>query len=162
MESIDRIVAENIVWRRKNLGLSQKKLAEIAKINAITLNRIEKLKQPAGRASVEALATALGCAVEDLYKTESAEAPTPTVEHLLKAMAEQQKEIEALRAEIERLKSGAHAPASTANTPAADTGEQQRLREDLDLLHRSAERGRYYEEQDRLEQAQRDRDTKKK
>lgn len=67
METISLIVANNIRRERERKGFSQKGLAKKAKINPVTLNRIENGKQRAGPSSVQAIADALGVSIDALY-----------------------------------------------------------------------------------------------
>ena len=78
--------------------MSQKKLAENAKISEITVNRIEKAVQVPQRLSLVAIAEALGCGEADLV-TDSQEA-SPSASAMAKVIAEQQKEIDELRSLI--------------------------------------------------------------
>lgn len=62
----DRVVARNIITRRRAAGLSQKELAEKAGISPVTLNKIENLRASAGRHSLEMVSYILGCTRHDL------------------------------------------------------------------------------------------------
>lgn len=110
MKTIDQIVAANIRERRVKLGLSQKALAEKAKLSPISLNKIEMGSRPAGKASVEAIAIALGCAVDDLYRGDlyESEVESPSNAALLNAMAEIEKENATLKVRIRLLESVAN------------------------------------------------------
>jgi transcriptional regulator with XRE-family HTH domain len=61
--------AQNIITRRKALGLNQADLAHKAGIHRNFLARIETAKSAGSEATKEAIAGALGCSVEDLYRT---------------------------------------------------------------------------------------------
>lgn len=97
MEGIEKILAKNIISRRKALKMSQKRLAEKAKISPITLNRIEKLKQAPQKLNLIAIAEALGCSVESLYTSSQITKfgeQKPTVASLLEAMKHMQAELD--------------------------------------------------------------------
>lgn len=70
MKTIAKIVGEKIRIKREALGISQKGLAGLAKISAISLNRYENGKQAPQGANLIAIATALQCKPEDLYGSE--------------------------------------------------------------------------------------------
>ncbi len=67
MKTIEQTVGGNITRMRKARGYSQKKLAEEAELNVITLNRIEKGHQRAGKAALASLAKVLHCDPVDFY-----------------------------------------------------------------------------------------------
>ena len=72
MNSIDEILIENIIRLRKERGWKQVDLARIAKLDPITLNKMENRKRPVGKATAQKLAKAFGCTVDELYTV-----PTP-------------------------------------------------------------------------------------
>lgn len=67
MGNIEDIVALNIRRLREAQGLSQKDLANLAKIHPITLNRVENGKQAAGRDVVYSIAEALRISPHVIY-----------------------------------------------------------------------------------------------
>lgn len=67
MKKANEIAIENIKRLISEKGLNQRKLAEMAKIDAISLNRIMKGKRGIGPKMAEKLAIALGCEIKDLY-----------------------------------------------------------------------------------------------
>jgi transcriptional regulator with XRE-family HTH domain len=60
-------VARNIRRIRKSRGLGQERLAFTACVDRVTVNEIEKCRVNATIATLEALAKALQCDVEDFY-----------------------------------------------------------------------------------------------
>jgi transcriptional regulator with XRE-family HTH domain len=99
LKTIEEIFIQNVKDRMKKLGLSQKKLAEKAKISATTMNRILKGKQKPQPANLFELSVALRCSREDLYRDDSKAEKKPDS---IVALA---LENESLRAEIARLNS---------------------------------------------------------
>lgn len=68
MKKFEEILAENITKYRQRAGLTQRELASKAKLHWTTVNRIEKGRQPPRMTNIEAIAVALGCSKEDLFK----------------------------------------------------------------------------------------------
>lgn len=96
MRKIDKIIGLNIKGRREALELSQAELGNLAgKITGHTVGLWEAGKQPIRRKNLEAVAKALNCSQDDLYKIE--EKPKPSTKYLLGAIAELEKENEELR-----------------------------------------------------------------
>ena len=71
MDIIRKIISQNIVKRRKELGLTQAELAKNAGLSEITVNRYETGKQPPRSLNLEAIAKALGSTVEELTQQHS-------------------------------------------------------------------------------------------
>lgn len=69
IEDRDRVFAANLAAELEKRNLKQNALAKTAKVNAITINRILKLKQPAGRKVARAISDALGLQPEELYRS---------------------------------------------------------------------------------------------
>lgn len=88
---LDRIIAGNIIAIIGTDYGAQKNLAKDAKINPITLNRILKLKQSAGRASVQAIALALKIPEQALYQSKmqsaSLQSETPSISDAVRLLA---------------------------------------------------------------------------
>lgn len=123
MNFIAKIVGKNIRVRREALGLSQSALSKLAKVSNVTISRIEAGTQAPQAISVDLIAAALGCTVEDLYASPqrtlsdlakgNIEPPPPppqtfTIEEMRAAIREEIKaslEVERLRAENTELKS---------------------------------------------------------
>jgi transcriptional regulator with XRE-family HTH domain len=67
MTSIRKLLATNVRKRRKSLGYTLDKLAELAGLSWGTVQAIESAKVWAGDGTVKALAGALQCSEADLF-----------------------------------------------------------------------------------------------
>ena len=94
LKTIEQILSENVIRRRKSLGISQASLAELAKIAIATVNRLEKMHQIPQASNLEAIAKVLGTTRDELFKDI---AGSPTVESLLKIIERQEQDIEDLK-----------------------------------------------------------------
>lgn len=110
MKTRQEIIAERIVSLREAAGLKQKELAKKAKISIQTLNKLENAKTTNPRqANLEAIATVLKCAVEDIDR-EPLKTEWQPMEYrqLASALTEKYEELEAeleqLRVELENFK----------------------------------------------------------
>ncbi len=67
-KSLSQIIAKNVYEMRKNLGYSQKKLAEISGVDCKTIKRLEAGKGKTGPSVITLhwVATALGCTTDNL------------------------------------------------------------------------------------------------
>lgn len=85
METIDLIVIENILSRMGEMGINQKQLASLAAVSYEGLNRILNKHAPPSRATLQAVAKALGRPVEYFYQTNSNQGLTIDEARLLQA-----------------------------------------------------------------------------
>lgn len=78
--SLDRVIAENIIIRMNAAGLNQKELAEKAGLAKNTLNKILCFKSRAGTNSLEYISHALGCSRLELTQPSQLRVvkPSPT------------------------------------------------------------------------------------
>ena len=67
METRDKLAVENILRYLSKPGRTQTRLAQEAKIGAVTLNRILKGKRGLGAEAAEKLAKAMHCSISALY-----------------------------------------------------------------------------------------------
>lgn len=82
------IVGENIVYRRKRIGMTQEALAERLKISAAALSRIENGLAAPRFSRLEELANILDCPVADLFRQQSEvlKGKLDAIEDLLRAL----------------------------------------------------------------------------
>lgn len=108
MKSLKLTLAEKLRKCRDESGLTQPKVAELVGVSDFqSASRWERGKAVPEIPTLERLAKLYGKPVGYFVDSEAVESPPPppTVDYLLKAMSEQQAELAALRAELERLKS---------------------------------------------------------
>ena len=100
------VVGENIAERRRRLGLSQTRLAEVLDIGKDALSRMEKgiISPKMGR--LRAIADALECSVADLFREpdeDSAERLSAIAEAFKRLPVEKQKAVAGIMAELARV-----------------------------------------------------------
>jgi len=95
VKKTDKILAKNIRMKRKQAGLSQKKLAELAGVAETTIVRMEKLQQVPRASTLEVIANVLEVELDELYSSQ------PAISHkvFVNAINENQR----LRAELDAL-----------------------------------------------------------
>lgn len=86
MKKIDEIFAENVKARRKALGYSQEKLANLAGFDISTVQRFEARTRWPSPENVQRLADALECEPSALYQTGLPANVKPTVKQALAAL----------------------------------------------------------------------------
>lgn len=101
MDKTDQIVIKNILARIQAVGMSQKALAAKAKLNYEGLNRVLKGHGPPSRATVRAIAGALGCSVEELQmRPESGAYAQPDANAIFAYVRGLENEVAELRAQV--------------------------------------------------------------
>lgn len=72
--SLSRLVGANIANRRKLLGMSQERLAEVVGLNQVSVSRMESGALAPRFSTLEKLASALNCPVQDFFRPQGQDA----------------------------------------------------------------------------------------